>query len=214
MCHKFKCRDMKLTYLNTLFRGAWDFTPVVCRQKIRNKAKIYFIKPWSPERCPRFQAMGMVEAVGIWNFWFLEFWDGKLGTYYFFGGVTGFKWGFLWLSKTIWRFCNNFIWYGEYRNTNIEFVMFLFFVLYHFDVYVLEIFKAQKCGMRFLWVNFWSRDSYGFWFLSPFDHPRHLKSRVSPPTPWALTQPTGVPLWGCKNTDFVWEFREGLGSHK
>ena len=42
--------------------------------------------------------------------------------------------------------------------------MFLFFVLYHFDAYVLEIFKAQKCGMRFLWVNFWSGDSYGFDF--------------------------------------------------
>ena len=37
---------MKLTYLNTSFRGACrDFTPVVCIQKIRNKAKIYFIKP-------------------------------------------------------------------------------------------------------------------------------------------------------------------------
>ena len=40
--------------------------------------------------------------------------------------------------------------------------MFLFFVLYHFDAYVIEIFKAQKCGMRLFWVNFWSRDSYGF----------------------------------------------------
>ena len=42
--------------------------------------------------------------------------------------------------------------------------MFLFFVLYHFDVYVLEIFKAQKCGMRFLWVNFGPEILMGFDF--------------------------------------------------
>ena len=32
--------------------------------------------------------------------------------------------------------------------------MFLLVVLYHFDAYVLEIFKVQKCGMKYLWVNF------------------------------------------------------------
>ena len=36
---------------------------------------------------------------------------------------------------------------------------------FYFLCYIIlmqEIFKAQKCGMRFLWVNFWSGDSYGF----------------------------------------------------
>ena len=84
--------------------------------------------------------------------------------------------------------------------------MFLFFVLYHFDAYVLEIFKAQKCGMRLLWVNFWSRDSYGFDFC-----PHLIIPRVSPPPNPLGPEAThgNVPLWGCKNTDFVWEFRRG-----
>ena len=33
----------------------------------------------------------------------------------------------------------------------------------------------------FLGVNFWFRDFFVSWLLVPFDHPRHLKSRVPPP---------------------------------
>ena len=32
-----------------------------------------------------------------------------------------------------------------------------------------------------LGVKFWYRDFFGFRFLSPFDHPCHLKSGVPPP---------------------------------
>ena len=32
----------------------------------------------------------------------------------------------------------------------------------------------------FLGVNFWSRVFWGFWFLPPFEHLRHLKSGVPP----------------------------------
>ena len=86
--------------------------------------------------------------------------------------------------------------------------MFLFFVLYHFDAYVLEIFKAQKCGMRLLWVNFWSRDSYGFDFC-----PHLIIPRVSPPpptTPWALKQPTGMYPYGDVKIQILYGSSEGV----
>ena len=35
----------------------------------------------------------------------------------------------------------------------------------------------------FFWVVGRSRDVFGFPFLSPFDHPCHLKSGVPPPPP-------------------------------
>ena len=46
---------------------------------------------------------------------------------------------------------------------------------------LFKIFKAKKFGMGFFRVNFWHGDFLGFWFLPPFDHPRHLKSGASPP---------------------------------
>ena len=76
MCHKFKCRDMKLTYLNTLFRGAWDFTPVVCIQKIRNKAKIYFLKPWSQGGALDFKRWGWLKQ---WGFEIFDSWNFGMG---------------------------------------------------------------------------------------------------------------------------------------
>ena len=44
----------------------------------------------------------------------------------------------------------------------------------------LELSRATKLAWDFLGVNFWSRDFFGSWILAPFDHPRHLKSRVPP----------------------------------
>ena len=35
----------------------------------------------------------------------------------------------------------------------------------------------------FFGVNIWSRDFFGFCFLPPYDHPRHLKSGVPPCAP-------------------------------
>ena len=51
--------------------------------------------------------------------------------------------------------------------------------------------RLRNSAWDFWGVNFWSRDFlgsfvgsprdfFGFWFLPPFDHPHHLKSRVSP----------------------------------
>ena len=51
--------------------------------------------------------------------------------------------------------------------------------------------RLRNSTWDFWGVNFWSRDFlggfvgsprdfFGFWFLPPFDHPHHLKSRVSP----------------------------------
>ena len=53
-------------------------------------------------------------------------------------------------------------WYDEETNTNIQFAMCLLLVLYHLIICFLKIFKAKKFGMRFLGVNFWSRDFWGF----------------------------------------------------
>ena len=57
-------------------------------------------------------------------------------------------------------------------------------------------------------VNFWSkiflgfagspRDFFGSWLLAPFDHPRHLKSRVPPPT-WGIEALN--PCLGCLGHD-------------
>ena len=54
-----------------------------------------------------------------------------------------------------------------------------FFVISHYPF--LELLGATKSAWDFLGVNFWSRDFFGSWLLAPFDHPRHLKSRVPPP---------------------------------
>ena len=77
-------------------------------------------------------------------------------------------------------------WYDEQTNTNIQFRMCLFLVLYHLIICFLEIFKAKKFGMHFWGVNFWSRDFWGFvrsprdFVLVLFFAPIHLKSGVSP----------------------------------
>ena len=58
----------------------------------------------------------------------------------------------------------------------------------------LELLRATKTAWDFFGVNFWSRDFLGVLLealgiflglelLAPFDHPRHLKSRVPPPSP-------------------------------
>ena len=61
---------------------------------------------------------------------------------------------------------DNFRWYDEKTNTNNQFLMFLFFMLYHF----FAIWKFLKLGNLvgdFLGVNFRSRDLLGvlgiFW---------------------------------------------------
>ena len=63
--------------------------------------------------------------------------------------------------------------------------MFIFSAIY-LIIYFLNIFKAKKFGMRFLGVNFWSRDFGGFvrsprdFVLVLFFAPIQLKSGVSP----------------------------------
>ena len=55
-------------------------------------------------------------------------------------------------------------------------------VLYHLMLF--KIFKARKFGMGFIFgVNFWRGEFLRFWFLPPFDHPRHLKCGASPLPP-------------------------------
>ena len=55
----------------------------------------------------------------------------------------------------------------------------------------MEIFKARNFSIGVLGVNVWSRDClfgfarspwdfFWFWFLPPFDHPRHLNFEVPP----------------------------------
>jgi len=54
--------------------------------------------------------------------------------------------------------------------------------------------RLRNSAWVFLGVNFWSRnflgfvgsprDFFGFWFLPPFDHPRHLKLGVPPGLWW------------------------------
>lgn len=52
-------------------------------------------------------------------------------------------------------------WYDEKTNTNIQFTMFLFFVLYH--LMPSGIFKTWKFCMGVFWgFNFWSGDFLGF----------------------------------------------------
>ena len=56
---------------------------------------------------------------------------------------------------------------------------------------LLQMLRLRNLAWDVFGVNFWSgffwggfvgspKDFFGFWFLPPFDHPCHLKSRVSP----------------------------------
>ena len=56
---------------------------------------------------------------------------------------------------------------------------------------VTEILWLGNSAWEFLRVKFRSNAFFGFWFLAPFDHPCHLKSRVFPPTP--LSHPDYSP---------------------
>ena len=79
---------------------------------------------------------------------------------------------------------------------------FLFFMFYHF-----------KAFWRFLWlgnwawnfwgVKFWSRNFWGFWFLPPFNHPCHLKSRAPTSSPLGIA--LGTPFKHLVHTTtFYW----------
>ena len=85
------------------------------------------------------------------------FWVGKFWSY--FCWVAWFKKGFLGIQ-------NNLTIRLRASANNVQPNLLCF----------VETFKARKFDMGFFWrVNFWSRKFWGFWFLPPFDHPRHLK---------------------------------------
>ena len=60
--------------------------------------------------------------------------------------------------------CGNsdyFRWYDEKTNTNIQFLMFLFFCVISFNAF-RKILRLGNSAWDFLGVNFWSREFFGF----------------------------------------------------
>ena len=108
---------------------------------------------------------------------FRIFWVGKFGKNFigwldvsrdFFGGIQ-----------------NNLKIHGSAGATHKNSISNLFFMLYHLMLSGKFYGWENQHGIS-LRVNFWSRDFCGFWFLPPFDHPHHLKSRVPLPLPSLL----------------------------
>ena len=88
-----------------------------------------------------------------------------------------------------------FSYFSEHHGTahpaNIQFLLFIFFVLYHYFKAFCKFLRLRNSAWDFWGVNFCSRDFwggfvgslrdfFGFWCLPPFNHLHHLKSRVSP----------------------------------
>ena len=116
---------------------------------------------------PRFQVTGMIEGY----FWFEVFDFGIFLGWKILASVW-FKKKFFGVFKTIWRF--------------LIVPMYPSYIVPRINFYDLEIqhgiFLRLNFGPRNFWGFVWSpRDLFGFWFLSPFDHPCHLKSGVIPP---------------------------------
>ena len=109
---------------------------------------------------------------------FRIFWVGKFGKN-FIGWLDVSRDFFLGIQ-------NNLKIHGSARATNKNSISNLFFMLYHLMLSGKFYGWENQHGIS-LRVNFWSRDFCGFWFLPPFDHPHHLKSRVPLPLP---------PCWG------------------
>ena len=70
----------------------------------------------------------------------------------------------------------------------------------------MEIFKARNFSIGVLGVNVWSRDClfgfarspwdfFWFWFLPPFDHPRHLNFEVPPWSTYITLVPSRSIRW-------------------
>ena len=125
---------------------------------------------WSVRNVDNPQVILRISSNGAdWRiFWRFEIFDSGI----FFGEEN--------LASIFW---GGFRWYDEETNTNIQFLMFLFFALYHL-MPSGKVFKARKFCVCLLGVHFWFRDFCGFLLgaLAIFFgfHPCHLKFRVPP----------------------------------
>ena len=70
------------------------------------------------------------------------------------------------------------------------------------------IFWGLNFGTGIFFGFVWSpRDFWGFWFLPPFDHSRHLKSGVSPPHPLGKQLPSRLNIDDMLNGSQAWRNR-------
>ncbi len=129
-----------------------------------------------------FEVTGMVQ--GFFEFQFsysMSFWGRKIWQVFLAWFKKGF-FGVLLVGK------DKFRWYNEYQNTSI---LIFFFVLYHSPL-SRNLRVRNSAFSDFKGVGFLVQQFFGFvgspwdffesWFLSPFDHLRHLKFWVPP---WA-----------------------------
>ena len=124
----------------------------------------------TPGGYSRFQVTGMIEGF---------FWSGKFGKVFFRGSLI--KVGIFGGIPNYLNICDSYT----------------YFVLSG-NFYGSEIWCGSFWGLNFgrgIFLGFvWNaRVFLGFWFLPPFDHPSHLKSRYSP---WGTTQIWVVLLIG------------------